>query len=59
MIEAITSQLQATKKASYSLGFMDEETQSNVLLNLANRLRNSTHELVDENKKDLALMKTL
>ncbi|STX88221.1 gamma-glutamyl phosphate reductase [Legionella londiniensis] len=51
MTEEITNQLQATKKASYSLRFIDEEKQNNLLLDLANRLRHSINEIIDENKK--------
>lgn len=56
MTEEITNQLQATKKASYSLRFIDEEKQNNLLLDLANRLRHSINEIIDENKKDLELI---
>ena len=45
MTEEITNQLQATKKASYSLRFIDEEKQNNLLLDLANRLRHSINEI--------------
>lgn len=56
MIEEITKQLKATKKASYSLRFIDEEKQNKILLELANRLRNSINEVIEENKKDLELI---
>lgn len=57
MIEKITNQLKATKKASYSLRFIDEEKQNKILLELAHRLRNSVNKIIDENKKDLELIR--
>lgn len=56
MIEEINNQLKATKKASYSLGFVDEEKQNKILLDLASRLRNSIIKIIEENKKDLELI---
>ncbi|WP_028387908.1 glutamate-5-semialdehyde dehydrogenase [Legionella fairfieldensis] len=56
MIEEIVKKLKATKKASYGLRFIDEEEQNKVLLNLANRLRKSVNEVIEENKKDLELI---
>ncbi|WP_454781989.1 glutamate-5-semialdehyde dehydrogenase [Legionella sp. WA2022007384] len=56
MIDEITNQLKATKKSSLSLRFLDEQKQNQVLRDLANRLRNSANALINENKKDLALM---
>ncbi|KGP63839.1 gamma-glutamyl phosphate reductase [Legionella norrlandica] len=56
MMEEVTNQLKATKKASYNLRFIDEEKRNQILLTLANRLRNSLSKLIDENKKDLELI---
>jgi glutamate-5-semialdehyde dehydrogenase len=56
MIEEVTSQLKATKKASYSLRFIDEKRRNQILLALAQQLRSSVDKLISENKKDLALI---
>jgi glutamate-5-semialdehyde dehydrogenase len=56
MIEEVTKKLKATKKASYSLRFIDEEKQNKILLDLAKKLRNSINAIINENKKDLALI---
>jgi glutamate-5-semialdehyde dehydrogenase len=56
MIDEITNQLKATKQASYSLSVIDEEKRNKVLLALAHRLRNATHQIIDENQKDLQLL---
>ncbi|QEY52905.1 glutamate-5-semialdehyde dehydrogenase [Legionella longbeachae] len=56
MIEEVTIQLKATKKDSYSLRFIDEEKKNQILLALAQRVRDSVNQIIDENKKDLALM---
>lgn len=56
MIAEITVQLKATKKSSLSLRFMDEGKQNQILMDLASLLRNSVHEIMNENKKDLELM---
>jgi glutamate-5-semialdehyde dehydrogenase len=56
MIEEVTNQLKATKKASYSLKCINEEKRNQVLLELAQRLRSSVNKIINENKKDLALI---
>lgn len=51
MIEEVTIQLKATKKDSYSLRFIDEEKKNQILLALAQRVRDSVNQIIDENKK--------
>ena len=50
------SQLKAVKEASYHLTLLDKKKRADVLLNLANRLRKACAQIIEENKKDLALM---
>ncbi|WED44129.1 glutamate-5-semialdehyde dehydrogenase [Legionella cardiaca] len=57
MADTIINQLKATKDASYSLMQLEEEKRNQVLLTLAQQLRASMPELINENSKDLALMK--
>lgn len=56
MFEEITHQLHATKQASNSLRFIDEEKRDEILYELARRLRKTVNKIIDENKKDLALI---
>lgn len=52
----ILKELKATKNASKRFRLVNEEHKSNTLLTLANRLRHSVNDLMNENKKDLALI---
>ncbi|KTD20099.1 gamma-glutamyl phosphate reductase [Legionella lansingensis] len=56
MLEEVIDQLKIVKKASHSLMLIDEEMRNQVLLTLAKQLRKSVSKIIDENKKDLALM---
>ncbi|KTD12073.1 gamma-glutamyl phosphate reductase [Legionella gratiana] len=56
MIEEVINQLKAAKKDSYNLSFVNEDKRNQILLELAKRLRNSVNRIIDENKKDLALI---
>ena len=50
------SQLKAVKEASYHLMLLDQTKRADVLLNLASRLRKACAQIIEENKKDLAVM---
>lgn len=55
MNEVIT-QIKAVKKASYVLSSLSEEQRNRVLLSLAELIRQSVAQIIQENSKDLALM---
>ena len=50
------SQLKAVKEASHHLMLLDKTKRADVLLHLANQLRTACPQIIEENKKDLALM---
>ncbi|MCX7115162.1 MAG: glutamate-5-semialdehyde dehydrogenase [Gammaproteobacteria bacterium] len=56
MKNEVVSQLQLVKESSYHLRGLDEEERNDVLLMLAKLLRQSTHQIIEANKKDLSLL---
>ncbi|WP_045095158.1 glutamate-5-semialdehyde dehydrogenase [Legionella fallonii] len=48
--------LKAVKEASYHLRLLDNSKRVDVLLHLADQLRKACSQIIEENKKDLALM---
>jgi glutamate-5-semialdehyde dehydrogenase len=55
-MDAITNQLKAVKEASYGLSLLDQAKRASVLLHLANQLGQTCQQIMEQNKKDLALM---
>jgi glutamate-5-semialdehyde dehydrogenase len=56
MRNEVISQLQLVKEASQNLMLLEEETRNQVLLTLANQLRNHMQTIIEENRKDLLLL---
>lgn len=50
------NQLQSVKKASYSLATLSMAKRNEILMTLAENLRNACQKIINENQKDLALM---
>lgn len=56
MIDKVIAALKEVKDASQSLMTLTEEQRNKVLLDLASKLRDKAHLIIDANKKDLAQM---
>ncbi len=55
-MDEVTKHLISAKKTSYSLSALGVDKRNQVLISLANNLRNACHQIIQENQKDLALM---
>jgi len=54
----VIEHLKAVKEATYCLMVLDKSKRNEVLLSLAARLRLSCYQIIEANKKDLAIMAT-
>ncbi|CEG56506.1 gamma-glutamylphosphate reductase [Legionella fallonii LLAP-10] len=55
-MDDMINHLKAVKEASYHLRLLDNSKRVDVLLHLADQLRKACSQIIEENKKDLALM---